>query len=212
MHGLGDVRFFDRLAPLYDLVMPAADSQTLTAGVARAEGSVDHLLDLGGGSGRATIAVAAPDRTVLDVSRPMLQRARSRQPEQLGRHVARASDANSIGPLSTVQGDAGRIPLADDSVDAAIVVDAFHHMPDQRAVVEAAARVIRPGGVFVIREFDPGHPLGWFLVRVEHAIRMQSAFYTPTELAELLAGAGFDVSLLDAGFEYTIVGTVPSVD
>jgi len=212
MHGLGDVRFFDRLAPLYDLVMPAADSQTLTAGVARAEGSVDHLLDLGGGSGRATIAVAAPNRTVLDISRPMLQRARSRQPEQLGRHVARASDANSIGPLSTVQGDAGRIPLADDSVDAAIVVDAFHHMPDQRAVVEAAARVIRPGGVFVIREFDPGHPLGWFLVRAEHAIRMQSTFYTPTELAELLAGAGFDVSLLDTGFEYTVVGTVPSAD
>lgn len=212
MHGLGDVRFFDRLAPLYDLVMPAADSQTLTAGVARAEGSVDHLLDLGGGSGRATIAVAAPNRTVLDVSRPMLQRARSRQPEQLGRHVARASDTDSIGPLSTVQGDAGRIPLADDSVDAAIVVDAFHHMPDQRAVVEAAARVIRPGGVFVVREFDPSHPLGWFLVRAEHAIRMQSTFYTPTELAELLAGAGFDVSLLDTGFEYTVVGAVPSAD
>jgi len=212
MHGLGDVRFFDRLAPLYDLVMPAADRSTLSAGLARAEGSVDHLLDLGGGSGRATIAVDVPERTVLDISRPMLRRARSRQPDQLGRRVGRPSDGDPVGPLSTLQGDAGRMPLADDAVDAAMVVDAFHHMPDQRAVVEEAARVIRPGGVFVVREFDPSHPLGWLLVRAEHAIGMGSTFYKSNGLVDLLAGAGFDVSLLESGFEYTVVGTVPSAD
>jgi len=84
MHGLGDVRFFDRLAPLYDLVMPAADRDALTAALARVDGPLDRLLDLGGGSGRATIAVDAPERIVLDVSRPMLQRARHRQPNQTG--------------------------------------------------------------------------------------------------------------------------------
>jgi len=212
MHGLGDVRFFDRLAPLYDLVMPAADPSTLSAGLARAEGSVDRLLDLGGGSGRATIAVDAPERTVLDISRPMLRRARSRQPDQLGRRVGRPSDAEPAGPLSALQGDAGQIPLADNAVDAAMVVDAFHHMPDQSAVVVEAARVVRPGGVFVIREFDPSHPLGWGLVRAEHAIGMGSTFYKPDELAGLLAGAGFDVALVNDGFEYTVVGTVPSED
>jgi|AntDeeMetagen285_2_1112576.scaffolds.fasta_scaffold00115_17 demethylmenaquinone methyltransferase/2-methoxy-6-polyprenyl-1,4-benzoquinol methylase len=212
MHGLGDVRFFDRLAPLYDLVMPAADQSTLSAGLARAEGSVAHLLDLGGGSGRATIAVDVPERTVLDISRPMLRRARSRQPDQLGRRMGRPTDGDPVGPLSALQGDAGRMPLADDAVDAAMVVDAFHHMPDQRAVVEEAARVIRPGGVFVVQEFDPSHPLGWGLVRAEHAIGMGSTFYKPNELADLLAGAGFDVSLLESGFEYTVVGAVPSAD
>ena len=210
MHGLGDVRFFDRLAPLYDLAMPAADQSTLSVGLARATGSVDHLLDLGGGSGRATIAVEAPERTVLDISRPMLRRARTRQPNETGRRVGRASDGDPVGPLSTVQGDAGRMPVADDAVDAAMVVDAFHHMPDQQAVVEEAARAVRPGGVFVVREFDPSHPLGWLLVRAEHAIGMQSTFYKPNELADLLTEAGFDVSLLDAGFEYTVVGTVPA--
>lgn len=212
MHGLGDVRFFDRLAPLYDLVMPAADRGALRGGLARAEGRLDHLLDLGGGSGRATIAVDAPERTVLDISRPMLRRARTRQAGETGRRVDAplGPEADVVGPLSTVQGDAGRLPLADDAVDAAMVVDAFHHMPDHRAVVEEAARVVRPGGVFVVREFDPSHPLGWLLVRAEHAIRMQSTFYKPDELADLLAGAGFDVSLLDGGFEYTLVGVVPS--
>jgi len=205
MHGLGDVRFFDRLAPLYDLVMPAADRDALTAALARVDGPLDRLLDLVGGSGRATIAVDVPERIVLDVSRPMLQRARYRQPNQTGR---RSRPAGTVGPLSAVQGDAGRLPVADDAVDAAMVVDAFHHMPDQQAVIKEAARVVRPGGVFVIREFDPSHPLGWLLVRAEHTIGMASTFHRPAELAERLADGGFDVSLLTGGFEYTLVGHV----
>jgi len=212
MHGLGDSRFFDRLAPIYDLVMPAADRAALTAGLARVDGPLDHLLDLGGGSGRATIAVAAPERTVVDVSRPMLRRARSRQPDETGRRLGRPADGDRVGPLGAVQGDAGRLPLAGDSADAAIVVDAFHHMPDHAAVVAEAARVIRPGGAFVVREFDPSHPLGWGLVRAEHLIGMGSTFRTPDELAELLTEAGFEVSLLDGGFQYTMVGRVPAAE
>ena len=208
MHGLGDVRFFNRLAPIYDIVMPAADRDGLAAGLARADRAVDHVLDLGGGSGRATIAVDASERTVLDISRPMLAHARRRQSGQGGRRPP-TENTDTRGPLSTLQGDAGRLPVATNAVDAAMTVDAFHHMPDQQAVVDEAARVIRPGGVFVIREFDPSHPLGWLLVRGEHAIGMGSTFYTPSELADLLTAAGFAVSLLEAGFEYTLVGVLP---
>lgn len=210
MHGLGDVRFFDRLAPLYDLLMPAADCQTLEAALARTNGPLDRLLDLGGGSGRATIAVEVPDRIVLDLSRPMLRRARRRQSDQTGRRLPRSTEHTAVGPLSAVQGDAGRLPLADDSVDAAMVVDAFHHMPAQQQIIKEAARVVRPGGVFVIREFDPSHPLGRLLVGTEHAMGMASTFYTPDTLAGRLADAAFDVSLLDVGFEYTLVGRVGS--
>ena len=201
MHGIGDVRFFDRVARLYDRVMPAADRQSLTAALSRADGDVNRILDLGGGTGRATIAVDAGERTVVDISRPMLRRARTRTASGPGRPT------DPAGPLATLQGDAGRLPVGDDVVDAAIVVDAFHHMPEQAAVVDEARRVLRPDGVFVIREFDPNHPLGWVLARGEHAIGMNSTFYTPAELAELLADAGFAVEILDAGFEYTVVGT-----
>lgn len=209
MHGVGDVGFFDRLAPLYDIVMPAADDDALHAALARAKGPVDRLVDLGGGSGRATIAVDADERTVVDVSRGMLRRARTRQSAETGRRIRRGAaggDARRVGPLDAIQGDAGQLPLGDDAVDAAIVVDAFHHMPDGPAVLAEARRVIRPGGVCVIREFDPGHPLGWLLARGEHAIGMDSTFHTPTSLAEMLATAGFEVSVLDGGFEYTVVG------
>lgn len=201
MHGVGDGRFFDRFARVYDWLMPAADQQSLAAALARTDGDIDRLLDLGGGTGRATIAVEAPERIVVDISRPMLQRARTRTAADPGR------PSDSPGPLATLQGDAGRLPVDDNAVDAAIVVDAFHHMPAQAAVVSEAARVIRPGGVFVVREFDPAHPLGWLLARGEGLIGMDSTFHPSADLAELLADAGFSVEVLDSGFEYTVVGT-----
>ena len=201
MHGLGDVRFFDRFARFYDWLMPAADRESLAAALARADGEIDRVLDLGGGTGRATIAVDASERTVVDISRPMLRRARTRTASGPGR------PGDPPGPLGAVRGDAGRLPVADNSVDAAIVVDAFHHMPDQQAVVSEAARALRPGGVLVIREFDPTHPLGWLLARGEHAFGMKSTFHTPDDLADMLADAGFSVAVLDSGFEYTVVGT-----
>lgn len=199
MHGFGDVRFFDRLAGLYDVVMPAADRGALEAGLARAEGSVDRLLDLGGGTGRATIAVDVTERIVLDVSRGMLRRARRRGADETAPH--------SVGPLSAVQGDARRLPVDENAVDAAIVVDAFHHMPAQAAVLAEARRVLRPGGVLVVREFDPTHPLGWVLARGERLIGMNSTFRRPEALAALASEAGFSVSVLDGGFEYTLIGT-----
>ena len=201
MHGLGDVRFFDRVARIYDRVMPAADQHSLAAALSRADGTIDRVLDLGGGTGRATVAVDAAERTVVDISRPMLTRARTRTAGGPGR------PADPPGPLATLQGDAGQLPVGDDAVDAAIVVDAFHHMPAQATVVSEAKRVLRPGGVFVVREFDPSHPLGWLLARGESVIGMDSTFHPPAALAEMLTDAGFAVEILDLGFEYTVVGT-----
>ncbi|GAA0527940.1 demethylmenaquinone methyltransferase / 2-methoxy-6-polyprenyl-1,4-benzoquinol methylase [Halorubrum aquaticum] len=188
MYGLGDVRFFDRIAPLYDLVMPSANGAALSAGFDRAERPIDRLLDVGGGSGRASAALTGPEITVVDVSSGMLRRART----------ARG--------LSAVVGDAGRLPFRDDGVDAAMVVDAFHHLPDREAALREAARVIAPGGVLVVREFDPTHPLGRLLVAGEHAIGMGSRFSTPDALADDMEAAGFDPAVVDRGFGYTVAG------
>ena len=188
MYGTGDVGFFDRIAPLYDLAMPPADGDALAAGFNRATRPIDRLLDVGGGSGRAAAAVTGPDRLVVDVSRPMLRRARA------------------VRGLSAVAGDAGRLPVADDAVDAVLVVDAFHHLPAQAAAIDEAARVLAPGGVFVIREFDPTHPLGRLLVAAEHAIGMTSHFRSPDDLAAALDASGFDAVVIDRGFGYTVAG------
>lgn len=190
MHGAGDVRFFDRIAPLYDWLMPAADPDALAAGFARAERTVDRVLDVGGGSGRAAEAVPVEDRIVLDRSRGMLSRARDRD-------------------LDAVQGDAARLPVPDAAVDAVVIVDALHHFPDQTRALREAARVLRPGGVLVIREFDPRHPLGIALVAAERVMRMGSAFREPATLAADVADAGLDGEVVDSGFGYTVAGVAP---
>ncbi|KTG27248.1 class I SAM-dependent methyltransferase [Haloferax profundi] len=186
MHGVGDVRFFDRIAPLYDLVMPSAEAETLNAALARADNPVERVVDIGGGSGRATLALDAPERIVLDRSVGMLGRAQNRG-------------------LDCVRGDARSLPFDDDSVDAVTVVDAFHHMPNQQAVAEEVYRVLAPGGVFAISEFDPETLLGKGLVVAERVVGFGSSFAAPRELARFLERVGFEVSLLDTGFEYTMV-------
>ena len=188
MHGLGDVRFFDLTAPLYDRVMPPANGEALAAGLDHATRPIDRLLDVGGGSGRAAAALVGPEITVVDASLGMLARARD------GRG------------LSGVAGDAGRLPFRDGSVDAVTIVDAFHHLPDQEAAVREAARVLAPGGALVVREFDPEHPLGRVLVAAESAIGMASRFRTPAALAAAFDDAGLDPRIVDRGFGYTVAG------
>ncbi len=188
MFGPGDVAFFDRVAPLYDLVMPPAGGAPLAAGFERAERSVDRLLDVGGGSGRAAAAITGPEVTVIDASRRMLRRARR------GRG------------LDAIAGDAGRLPIRDGAVDAALIVDALHHFPDRETTLSEIARVLAPGGVLVVREFDPTHPLGRVLEASEHLIGMESTFVGPDSLAEELAPHGFRASVIDRGFGYTVVG------
>lgn len=191
----GDVPLFDMMARVYDLGMPAADPDLLDRGLAFADGTVERVLDVGGGTGRASVALrdaraegdAVVDVTVVDASLGMLREARDRD-------------------LPCVAGDAGQLPVRDGSVDAVTVVDAFHHLPDPAAAVAEAARVLRPGGVLVVREFNPTTVRGRLLVAAEHLVGFDSRFHAPDDLAVLLDEAGLATFHPDEGFGYTVAG------
>jgi demethylmenaquinone methyltransferase/2-methoxy-6-polyprenyl-1,4-benzoquinol methylase len=195
LFGPGDVRFFDRIARLYDLAMPAARADPLRAGLAFARRPVDRVLDVGGGTGRAARALADHgfDPVVVDVSAGMLARARR--------------DGQSV-----VRADAARLPVRTDAAEAVVVVDALHHLPDPEAAVAEAARVVAPGGVLVVQEFDPETLLGRGLVAAERAAQFDSTFWTPAELCEAFEAAGLDARVVREGFEYVVVGRVPVDD
>lgn len=55
--------------------------------------------------------------------------------------------------LSFVQGDAGRLPFADQSFDAVINVEASHCYPDFPRFLAEVARVLKPGGHFLYADF-----------------------------------------------------------
>lgn len=191
-YGPGDVRFFDRTAAVHDLLTPAADAGPLRAGLAFADRSVERVLDVAGGTGRATRALADDglESVVVDASRGMLARARA--------------DGHPV-----VRADAGALPFSDDCVDAVVVLDALHHLPDPERGLREAARVVAPGGVVVVQEFGPGTLRGRGLALAERAVGFDSEFWAPAELCALFERVGLDARIVSEGFDYVVVGRVP---
>jgi ubiquinone/menaquinone biosynthesis C-methylase UbiE len=84
------------------------------------------LLDVGGGTGNYALALAGHgwQPTVVDRSAQMLAQARAKG-------------------LETVRANATRLPFADASFDAAMLVSMLHHVDDpDRALAEAEAEVL----------------------------------------------------------------------
>ncbi|HWU25008.1 MAG TPA: class I SAM-dependent methyltransferase [Rhizomicrobium sp.] len=102
------------------------------------------LLDIGAGTGRflAFVKSVQPElKTIaLDLSEPYLARARA--------SLARASNTEFIA------GAAEHIPLPDQSVDMAVSIYLFHELPPKirTQVAQEIARVLKPGGLFVLAD------------------------------------------------------------
>jgi ubiquinone/menaquinone biosynthesis C-methylase UbiE len=92
------------------------------------------ILEIGVGTGVVALGLRRLGRTVvgLDMSSPMLARARSR-----------------LGPV-LVRSDAMRMALATASVAHAVSVWVVHSVRNPVLLFEEAFRVIRPGGVYVV--------------------------------------------------------------
>ena len=100
-----------------------------------------HVLDVGCGAGNYTLKVLEQlpnlDVTLIDLSQPMLDRARER--------VGRAT----TGSIRTIQGDIRQIELPDQGFDIVLAAAVLHHLrtdSEWRAVFAAFHRALRPGG------------------------------------------------------------------
>lgn len=92
--------------------------------------------------------------------------------------------------------DAGRLPLADASVDALCTIRAFEYFPDKPGVVAEFARVLRPGGYLLIVTKNRDY-LG-YRARAGRDLKdadkrtLHSANITAAGLAALARANGFD--------------------
>lgn len=182
---LHDARRFSRLGRLYDLAMPGTEPAPLERALTTADGEVEVVLDVGGGTGRA--AAVLGDAVVVDAARGMLLRARDRG------HRA-------------VQADAATLPVPHGSVDAVVVLDALHHFPDPPGALAEAARVLRPGGVLVVRDFDRATVRGRLLALGERLLGFDSAFFSAAELRNAVAATGLEPGAVESGHVMTVVG------
>jgi SAM-dependent methyltransferase len=104
--------------------------------------STATVLDLAAGTGKLT-------RLLI----PTFGRVVAVEPQEAMRRVldALCPDAEVLA------GTAEQIPLADDSVDAVFVAEAFHWFDNEHAVTEIA-RILRPGGILVLMWNLPAGP------------------------------------------------------
>jgi tRNA (cmo5U34)-methyltransferase len=116
------------------------------------------LLDIGCGAGNYTLKLLGklPDLevTLIDLSRPMLDRATQR----IGAVASR--------PITTLQGDVRDLALGEERFDLVVTAAVLHHLRDEsewRDVFEKVYRALRPGGSF------------WIFDMVEHSLPVVQA-------------------------------------
>ena len=96
-----------------------------------------RLLDVGCGPGAMAAALAGHGArmTGIDPGAAAIAAARDRAPD-----------------CTFEAGSAESLPFADGAFDGAVILNALHHVPDPRAALDEAARVVVPGGRIVVVE------------------------------------------------------------
>lgn len=141
-----------------------------------------RLIDLGCGTGRWTIPLAKRtgcDAVGVDSSPQMLRKAREKDVE---------------GRVQWVEGDVERLRFEPDNFDCALMVLMVHHLKDHLGTFRGVYSILRPGGVFLIRqgtlEQILSDPLHRFFPEAVTVDRKRTPFRI--EIESWLAQAGFD--------------------
>jgi ubiquinone/menaquinone biosynthesis C-methylase UbiE len=88
-----------------------------------------------------------------------------------------------------------RLPFADATFDRIVAVDAFHHFADQRAAIAEMWRVLSPRGRLVIEEMNIDTLRIKVVAFAERVALMQSCFYSPRAMGQMLQAAGAQVEI-----------------
>jgi phosphatidylethanolamine/phosphatidyl-N-methylethanolamine N-methyltransferase len=133
-------RAYARWAPIYDVVFGAVFDQGRKASIAAAEKIGGRILDVGIGTGISLLDFSPGNRIVgVDISEPMLRRARKR--------VVEAGLAN-VECLAVM--DAERLGFPDHVFDVVVAQYVITAVPNPDATLTEFARVTRPGGEIVL--------------------------------------------------------------
>jgi SAM-dependent methyltransferase len=173
---------FDRIADKYDETRGGEERARWCAAVLREYLPARRLVEIGVGTGIVAkqLADSGFDVVGLDISRPMLERAR----ERLGHRVA--------------EGDAHQLPFATSSVTAAYSVWVLHLVADAGQVFREVARVLEPGGRYIVvgaRTVDEPSDVERISETLKERLAPWHGADHPDRLDELAVAAGLQVGV-----------------
>jgi ubiquinone/menaquinone biosynthesis C-methylase UbiE len=157
----------------------------------------EHAVDVGGGYGRLSrlladfadkVTLAEPSQQQLDMAKIYLKDL-----PQVERKLLQAAD----------------LKMAAGSADLVMVVRVLHHLPDPAAEIKEVARILKPGGIFILEFANDAH----FLNRLRYGVRGKKVPKAPVDIRSQQTKEAGDVAfvnhhpktiikmLTDAGFE-----------
>lgn len=125
-----------------------------------------HAVDVGGGYGRLSrfltkfadkVTLAEPSQHQLDIAKIYLK-----DTPKVDQKLLQAAD----------------LKLKDGAADLVLVVRVLHHLPDPKPELKEIARVLRPGGTFLLEFANDAH----FLNRIRYGIRGKRVPQTPVDI------------------------------
>ena len=130
--------------------------------------------DLGCGTGEtsATLAPFVEHVIAVDASAAMLQAARKR--------------LQSFDNIELRRGDLEGLPIDDARLDAATLMLVLHHVPEPAHAIAEVARVLKPGGRFILVDMLP-HDRDSYRQQMGHVW----LGFAEAQLARMLGDAGF---------------------
>ncbi len=136
----GIAKAYARWAPIYDFVFGAVFERGRKAAIAAAERIGGRILEVGVGTGLSLPDYSKPNRLIgVDLSAPMLRRAKARVVEQ------RLSNVDGLAVM-----DAQRLGFADAAFDVVVAQYVITTVPDPEATLDEFARVIKSGGEIIL--------------------------------------------------------------
>lgn len=159
-----------------------------------------ELLDVGCGTGPLIelLLKEFPDRnyTGIDLTPRMIEVAQEKK----------------LAHTKFLIGDSEHLPFADNTFDAIICTNSFHHYPNPQAFMKEAARVLQDGGKLVLRDYTSNKVILWLMNHVEMPLARLMGHgdvkvHSCEEVNEMCKEAGLKVEKLEMqkGFRLHLV-------
>ena len=142
------------------------------------------VADLGCGEGYLTLEAARWARRVIavDQSKDVIARARA------------VADRRKLKNITWKRGDLEKLPIADKSIDIALLSQALHHAGHPERALAEAHRILRPGGRLLVLDLRE-HDEGW----VKTKLGDRWLGFSDRQLDALMKAAGFGKTVVRVG-------------